>query len=371
MPIEITEIGTEKGFLALESEWNGLLARSAFDAPFLRHEWLRTWWRHFSPTGRLCVLIGRENGRLILAWPMFESTERIGPLRVPTLRSLTNTHSFRFHLLVEQGKEKHLGDAWAYLRRRPGWQLLLITDVPLDVGLHGPLLQRVRGDHGLAGVWHAFDSAYIVPAGTWQEHEQRVSKSVRKRLRSQRNRLERQGDVRLEVLTDPAEIAGALPDAFDIERRSWKGAHGSAIACDQARLDFYTEFAMLAADRGWMRLAFLKVGDARAAFEYGIEYNRRLYSIKIGYDADRFGKFSPGRIAVMDSIARCFEKGLDEYDFIGPLTPAHEEWKPQSREIAWIFLFRKNLIGRLLYALKFLLLPSCKRVLQRLRWKKS
>ncbi len=367
MSFEVSEIRRFEEFLGLEAEWNQLLARSSFDAPFLRHEWLTTWWRHFSPDGRLAILLAREGGRLVLALPLMEQKTRFGPFPLTVLRSLTNTHSFRYHLLLEKGQEDALADIWSYLLRRDRpWHMVVLTDVPMDVGLHEPLLDHVRSHGGLAGVWHALESAYLACEGTWENHEQKIAKSVRKRLRNQRNRLKRQGEVRLEVLTQPEEVVAALPEAFEIERRGWKGDRGTAIACNPALVGFYTDFARIAAQCGWMRLIFLRAGEIRTAFEYSIEYGQKHYSIKIGYDAENFARFSAGRLCVMESLARCFEEQLAEYDFIGPLTPAHAEWKPQTREIGWIFLYRKTIPTRLHYFVKFVVKPLAKRILQRL-----
>ena len=367
MTVDVREIKTSQEFSALRDEWNDLLVRSDVETPFLRHEWLMTWWNHFAGDGRLCVLVGRTEGRLLLALPLMETVLRLGPFRLKALRSITNTHSFRSHLLLDSDRQDALAGLWAYLRRRDGWHAVMITDVPLDAGPHEDLLKHVRENGGLAGVWHAFESASIVPEGTWAQHEQRLAKSVRKRLRNQRNRLKRQGEVHLEVLTAPNDVAAALPEAFEIERRSWKRDHGSAIACREDLVGFYTDLARLAAERGWMRLAFLRVGQARVAFEYAIEYNRVLHSIKIGYDAENYRKFSVGRLLVMDSLARCFEQHLDEYDFVGPLTPAHAECKPRTRDIGWVFLYRKTLLARVHYAVKYILTPWLKRLARGVR----
>ena len=245
--------------------------------------------------------------------------------------------------------------------------MIELSDVPMDVGIHEPLFRHARQSGGLAATWHFCESAYLITDGTWADHEKRVAKSVRKRLRNQRNRLCRMGEVRLEVLTSPNDVAEALAEGFEIERRSWKGELGTAIACKPSGLRFLTEMAGIAAELGWMRLAFLCVGETRVAFEYALQYNRRVYSLKIGYDEQHFSKFSVGRLLVRDSLVRCFDEELAEYDFLGPLTPAHGEWKPRTREIAWIHVYKKSFLSRLHYLTKFGLKPRLKRVLNRLR----
>ena len=368
MTVEVSEIRDPQAFFAQELEWNELLARSHFDVPFLRHEWLRTWWTHFSRNDQISVILARRDGRLAFAMPLLEDKISLGPVKLTALRSLTNTHSFRYHFLLERGREDVIEAVWDYLLQRDRrWHVLVLADVPMDVGIGEQLLGHVRSHGELAGTWHACESAYLAIDGAWADHEQKMAKSVRKQLRSQRNRLGRQGDVRLEVLTDPDEVAAALPEAFEIERRSWKGERGTAIACNPTLVGFYSELARIAARLGWMRLSFLRVDQTRAAFEYGLQYNRRFHSVKIGYDAERFRKFSTGRLLVMDSIVRCFDERLAEFDFIGPLTNTQAHWRPLTREIGWLFVYRNSLLSRLHYAVKFGINPLAKRVLGWLR----
>src|SRR3989337_4420804 len=42
--VEISLVRDPDSFSALAGEWNRLLSRSVTDVPFLRHEFLKTWW---------------------------------------------------------------------------------------------------------------------------------------------------------------------------------------------------------------------------------------------------------------------------------------------------------------------------------------
>src|SRR4051812_17205391 len=103
MTCTIKELGGIDEFLALEGEWNELLAESDCDIPFLRHEWLKIWWNHFGPPNRLAVMVGRERERLVFALPLMEVRESYAGIRITVLQSLTNEHSFRFNFIVRRG----------------------------------------------------------------------------------------------------------------------------------------------------------------------------------------------------------------------------------------------------------------------------
>ena len=63
----------------LAGPWNELLTRSAVDVPFLRHEFLRTWWSTLGggewPDGELSIAVATgEGGALSAAAPLFRTS---------------------------------------------------------------------------------------------------------------------------------------------------------------------------------------------------------------------------------------------------------------------------------------------------------
>ena len=67
---------------ALAAEWNDLLAGSASHVPFLRNEYLSTWWQTMGggewPQGELCVVVARQEGQLAGIAPLFFTDNREG-----------------------------------------------------------------------------------------------------------------------------------------------------------------------------------------------------------------------------------------------------------------------------------------------------
>jgi hypothetical protein len=53
-----------ESFLALEAVWNDTVDRARVAHPFLRHEWLRTWWECFGEGRRPHVLIVKSGSRV-------------------------------------------------------------------------------------------------------------------------------------------------------------------------------------------------------------------------------------------------------------------------------------------------------------------
>lgn len=78
---------------ALEKEWNDLLANSASHVPFLRHEYITTWWQGLGggewKHGELFVVTARqEQGELVGIAPLFQTNNRDGEPALMLLGSI-------------------------------------------------------------------------------------------------------------------------------------------------------------------------------------------------------------------------------------------------------------------------------------------
>ena len=362
---EVAEISELEEFRALGPEWDALLGESGSDLPFLRHDWFRLWWTHFGAGRRLSIITARRSGRLALALPMVEERERWFPAPLTKLRSLTNAHSFRFQIPLRRGEEGSVRAAWDFLARRGRpWHLLELERVPTGFPADRALLLAARQTGRAAGVWEGGRSPYLTLEGTWEAYLGSLKAKHRSNLRNRLKRLQKLGAVRYELVTAPEESAAALADAFAIEGTGWKGEQKSAIGMDPTLTRFYTEWGKLAAERGWLRLWFLRVGERRVAFEYNLEYKRVLYCMKIGYDSE-LHPYSPGQTLKAAVLERAFRDGMREYDFLGVMDEAKGDWTSSGRPFNWVYVYNGGPQSRLHHAIKFALKPSLKRVLGR------
>jgi hypothetical protein len=66
----VETISDAGAFDRLEREWNDAVERAALPHPFLRHEWLHTWWECFGDGRALHIVIVRSNDRIIAIAPL-------------------------------------------------------------------------------------------------------------------------------------------------------------------------------------------------------------------------------------------------------------------------------------------------------------
>ena len=345
-------------FDRLEAEWNDAVVRAGMPHPFLRHEWLRTWWECFGGDRRLHIVIVRSGGRITGIAPLMEETAWMCGVRVRRLRLMQNDHTPRADFIVtEQGDREYRAIWRALAETRERWDVLLLGQLPHDSRTREALGALAENDSATIGVWRSSDSPYVELHGTWDEYLGRLPGKFRQNLRNRISRLRRIGEPALESIDGEAALDDAFDDSVRLEASGWKRREGTAIASDPAVHRFYGLLAKRAAARGWLRLIFLTVSGRRIAMSYSLCYERRLFLCKTGYDPT-FETCSPFKVLTYLALGRAFEEGVEEVDFLGETEPWKLEWTQTARSHDWVFLFSNSSRARLVYPLKFLMVPA-------------
>jgi hypothetical protein len=181
-----------------------------------------------------------------------------------------------------------------------------------------------------------------VPIGetTWDAYESGLPRKLRSGLRRRRRRLEEEGRVSLQVSYGKERLEELLEECFRIDGLGWKSDVGTSIKLSPAKRRFYTEAAYWAAERGWLRLYFLRLNGRALAFDYCLEYDKILYGLKTGYDP-AYGMFSPGMILRHLMLAWAFSEGLSTCDF-SVFAPWKREWTNSYYELRSLHMFARE-----------------------------
>lgn len=369
---QVEEISDFDAFVSLEKEWNAFLAAAPMNAPFLRHEWFRVWWKAFGERKRLAILTVRSNGRLAAIVPLMEEHGfRVGiPCRIWV--SMSNDHSSRFDWILNEGSDETRGrivEALAayWSRRTPRVHLLELQDFPVDSPALTLLLDAAVRSGQKVGLRPELETPFIPIEGKWPAYYASISGHLRRNLRRRRRQLEEQGGVEVVCVTGEESggggtgLADHLREGFRIEAMAWKGSAGTAIRENEEWADFYREWARVAAERGWLRLYFLKLSGQTIAFYYTLVYGQKLYYLKLGYDP-AYARYSPGILLHQEILAAAFDEKLVELDFLGPKMAWKEDWAKGVRPHVWVYLFQKGIVPQMIYLIKFKLFPYFKKV---------
>ncbi|MEM9603437.1 MAG: GNAT family N-acetyltransferase [Pseudomonadota bacterium] len=107
-------------------------------------------------------------------------------------------------------------------------------------------------------------------------------------------------------VTATADWQTLLQDLIDVEARSWKAGHGSAIACNPGVKAFVTALCDYAASTGRLYLIAAYLDDKPVAAQLGLINDNEVMIYKLGYD-DQFKAHSPGLLLTYDMICHAMQ----------------------------------------------------------------
>jgi CelD/BcsL family acetyltransferase involved in cellulose biosynthesis len=242
-------------------------------------------------------------------------------------------------------------DAWLVaLESAPKrWDLLRISRL-----LEGEELISSISSVGLAGHrrvrLRVEQPAFYLPLPpSYSEYLAARSGKFRNHLRRAAKRLEARGEVTFTRLRDPACFASAFAELLEIERGSWKHAHGTAISAIAHQRGFYEDFARGALARGRLHLTFLRINGRAVAYNLGLVLNDCYYYLKTSYieSLRSQGIATVGRAKLIEQlIADC----VRTFDFPGEPYEWEQQWTTDLRWHRSLLVFNRTLLGTFLWA---------------------
>jgi CelD/BcsL family acetyltransferase involved in cellulose biosynthesis len=325
---------THRSFEPLAADWDGLADRVGA-SPFERPGWIGAWWRAFG-AGSLEICALRRDGRLAAVLPLRRHHG--------ALASTTNWHTPEFGPLAEDdlALAHLLSDLFGLAARRVS---LAFVDSATDAVAEAGRAAAKRGYrvHGRT----IMRSPFLDTAGRdWTTYERSLSGNVRGDSRRRLRRLRDAGDLTVDVRDGSERLDELLADGFRIEAAGWKGARGTAIQSQPETLSFYSDVARWAAERGSLRLAYLRLDGRAIAFHFCLEEAGVHYFLKGGHDPE-LAAFSPGKILTYEMLRRAFTLGLRSYEFLGGADPWKLQWAQTCHERSVFHAFRGSLAGSL------------------------
>jgi len=290
-------------------EWDQL-ATATSAPPFVFPGWISAWQRWFG-TGRLRLFVARRGPDLVGIMPLV--------LRRRALRSPTNPHSPLFDLVV---RDEEAARALAQTVLDAGVRRVDLSFLDgSSLGLEA--LRSVASHSGHRQIVRLQSRApFLRCRQDLAAHRAALSRNLRHDTDRRFRRLVETGAVSIQVATGGERLDALLEEAFAVEELGWKGTRGTAIASRHEVRHFYSEVARWAAQRGWLRLAFLRLDGRAIAMQFDLEVSRTYYSLKIGYDP-AYEHLAPGKLLTYAMVSRAVTRGLETYELLGK----DEEWK--------------------------------------------
>ncbi len=363
--MKVREIRNFDEFKRVKPIWDQMLENSPNNMFFLRHEWLRLWWRHFGRDKELLVLMVWDSNEPIAAAPFYIADEKIYGLRCRAVRIIGNDIALRSDLLLSKDPEETLRTILKHMMNiKNEWDLICLDDLPADsITLH-PLEKALRGIKAIYDITPGAFSPYFLVEGNWEGYWQSRGKSLRKEVRLKLNRISKVYHLCYSCHRGGGDMGWLMEKVFEIESKSWKYKEGTSILSNPNEMEFFLNLARLANRKGWLHLSMLELDGHPAAYSFDIIYKDNLIGLKTSFNQD-FAKFSPGKLMLYYLMKLAFEEGISKVDFGGQAESYKMRWTDRVREHRNLVIF--NMASPFI----FLYLKPLLRKVGPLRWVKG
>jgi CelD/BcsL family acetyltransferase involved in cellulose biosynthesis len=303
----------------LADEWNLLLKHGASDVPFLRHEYLTTWWLTLGggewPQGELYVVAARSStGELEAVAPLFFTNNLddqpammlLGSIEISDYLDLIcppdRLPAFCAALL------EHLAGPQA-----PAWQVLDLYNL-LDTSPTLSALEQAARECGWEFSQEPLKHCpYIPMPGDFEKYlAEQVDKKQRHEIRRKMRRFESYDQpVRWYIVQDETQVDGEMDDflrlmANDPEKEKFLTSAMRSQMKSVARSAFQA---------GWLQLSFLEVNGQKAAGYLNFDYANHIWVYNSGLDFS-FRELSPGWVLLGYLLQWANENQRGFFDFM-------------------------------------------------------
>lgn len=354
-PPHLEIIHDEAPFLALQSEWDALLARSAVRTPFLTWDWISTWWEASKATAQLCVGVARDHqGTLLGIAPLCICRADTGLRRV--LRHLTflggigNIVSASMDFIVPAGQEKTvtLLLCQMFARITQTWDVI---DLPglYEESPNLPIFERTLRSFDNSGARSAPHTSHslALPA-TWEEYLASISGNRRNDHRSKwKKMLTKHSGRALQAGTD-VPVDQAMDELFRLHAMRFTPEESTFLAADAQ--SFHRDMARRWIAEGKVMISLIEVEGRMAAARHGFIHDQRYWDYQSGFDVD-FSALSIGNLNLAWTAQNAIARGLTEYDHLSGDQPYKRAWSTRVRHLHHLEAFNPRSPSAMLFRL--------------------
>jgi CelD/BcsL family acetyltransferase involved in cellulose biosynthesis len=314
------EFTVQRDFLdiaPLANEWNALLAESITHVPFLRYEYLSTWWATRGggewTEAELAVVTARADGHLIGIAPMFFAKNREGDPSLLLLGSIEI--SDYLDLIVRPGDlSAFLGGLLDFIGQ-PGflnWRVLDWQNLPETSPVLPALQAEAEKRSWICLRQPTYHAPSIPLAGDFETYLSGIDKKQRHEIRRKMRRAEESGRNVRWYIVEVAATLDAEVDAFLalMDQDPEKAAFLTPKMREQMHHSCRAAF-----ENGWLQLAFLEVDGQKAAGYLNFDYLNSIWVYNSGVDRG-FMELSPGWVLLGYLLQWANENKRLEFDFM-------------------------------------------------------
>ncbi len=311
------EYTLHKDFSEIPAEaWNELAEAGISDTPFARREMLSEWWSTLGggewQQADLVLISASENGRLTGIAPLFKA-EHDGRTALLLVGSI-EVSDYLDLIVRREDLARFLAGLLDFLSATP-----CCANMPLDwynVPDDSPTLAALKAEAEKRR-WTFRDEIFrptprISLEGGFDAYLSRIDKKQRHEIRRKMRRAaENPSPVQFHLVEEGSELDSQIEAFLELMSHD----PNKAEFLKPAMREHVAAVIRTAFEHRYLWLAFLTIGDVKAAAALNFDYKNKLWGYNSGVSRD-FMELSPGWVLLTHQLQWACEHGRAEFDFM-------------------------------------------------------
>ena len=363
--LSIECISKFEDFVSLENDWNTLLGHNEFDSVFLSHGWFKCFWDAWGNGKRLRVLVARAGSRLYGVAPLMLYSGQHLRLPAKILSFIENDESPHCGFVVHKNFIQQVITAffdYIYANQN-AWDILMLRKMPAETSQIAYIKMYCDQNKKRWVDKPSLRSPFLRTDSDWESFYSDKSQRFKKRIRYIRNKISKQGDIRISESHTPAEVKELMGPIYDVGVRSWKAKVGKAIGSSEQNRMFFEQLPYALESEGTVYVWLLRLNNRLIAFEYHIRQNNIIYALRSSFD-EAYRAYGPGSVLDFEVVRSLFKSNVNHYDMCGGPYPHKLRWTSEIKFHKEIIVFNRRPCAMLLYFLEKDIKPLLKRILK-------
>ncbi len=346
----IVQVYTVNNLPQLKEAWDSCAANNGSYFPFLCFDWFVNWIKHF-PETELHLPVLYENGAIAAIMPMMQKVVKKRGIRLQTFAFVGNAYSqARAILHNSTDPEKRIQQAELlfryFLQYAPVWDYLDLYGLQPENGNTEQIMQAVKscGLHCTRTV--AYQNCYQdAISQTAEGYMQTRPSTVRKNAPYYRRKMQREGELQFRLVTTDDNLDSVMDSYYQLYAKSWKQSEDLGPT-------FHRDLAILAAEKGWLRLGFLDFNSWPIACQLWLVQDTTGYALKVFYD-QAYKQYSPGTVLSETMLRTLMEHDqIAAFDYLQGDEPYKHDWVDGQRSRDHLIIFNTTFKSQVLVLLE-------------------
>lgn len=349
---QVKLIESSQEFDSLREKWDFIARHSGEFYPFCCHGWFRIWLSHFLKDDKINFILLNNDEHLLAIAPFILMNSSARGIKINKLELAGNVYSPIRNFITDFSQNDKVTTLINILYTHMNeWDIADLSALPGETSCFDQIKNALI-DSGLVykeyfcfGDWYQDEITC-----TGEEYIYQLPDKMKKDIQYCKRRLEREGQLEIRVVTTKDDLEHYLDLYYNVYSKSWQKQENLGPT-------FHRDLAVMAADKGWLRLGFLIYEGVPLAAQFWLVANNTAYILKTVYDQN-YKKHSAGKILTSEMFKYVIDiDNVTTIDYVQGDEDYKKYWTPKRRERKGIVIYNNTLKGRYLSLVDTKIIP--------------